>query len=214
MKRTALAVIACSVVGVSTVWAHSGYMTPFNTRYSASTLSARMAAATGSNCNVCHHPTDRADSGNCYKDAIANRINAGRTIAQALADVEALDSDNDGVNNVTEIMMARTDLPGTQVGYSPGLIGATGTDPCGAAGNVTSQRETPLPTGPTCDSVDFNGDGLFPDTQDIADFLTVFGGGACPTGACGDIDFNNDGLFPDTSDITVFLSVFGGGVCE
>jgi hypothetical protein len=67
--------------------------------------------------------------------------------------------------------------------------------------------------GPTCDSVDFNGDGLFPDTQDINDFLTVFGGGACPTGTCGDIDFNNDGLFPDTTDITALLSVFAGGAC-
>ncbi len=64
-----------------------------------------------------------------------------------------------------------------------------------------------------CDAVDFNGDGLFPDTQDIADFLTVFGGGACPTGACGDIDFNNDGLFPDTDDVGSLLRVFAGGAC-
>jgi hypothetical protein len=67
--------------------------------------------------------------------------------------------------------------------------------------------------GAACDSVDFNTDGLFPDTQDIADFLTVFGGGACPTGTCGDIDFNNDGLFPDTEDIAAMLRVFAGGPC-
>ena len=37
--------------------------------------------------------------------------------------------------------------------------------------------DTPVaPT--TCDTIDFNGDTLFPDTQDIADFLTVFAGGA------------------------------------
>lgn len=64
-----------------------------------------------------------------------------------------------------------------------------------------------------CDSIDFNGDGLFPDTQDIDDFLLVFGGGGCPTGTCGDIDYNNDGLFPDTLDIDALLSVFGGGPC-
>ncbi|HEX2837532.1 MAG TPA: hypothetical protein VHN77_05345, partial [Phycisphaerales bacterium] len=66
-----------------------------------------------------------------------------------------------------------------------------------------------------CDEIDFNGDGLFPDTQDITDFLVVFGGGECPTGAglCGDIDFNNDGLFPDTTDIGSLLSVFSGGAC-
>lgn len=68
--------------------------------------------------------------------------------------------------------------------------------------------------GGSCDSIDFNGDTLFPDVQDITDFIAVFGGGACPTGACGDIDFNNDGLFPDTDDITALIRVFGGGVCE
>ncbi len=66
---------------------------------------------------------------------------------------------------------------------------------------------------PACDPIDFNGDTLFPDTQDIADFITVFGGGPCPTAACGDIDFNNDSLFPDTADIHSLLSVFSGGPC-
>ncbi|MFO0832451.1 MAG: trypsin-like peptidase domain-containing protein [Phycisphaerales bacterium] len=64
-----------------------------------------------------------------------------------------------------------------------------------------------------CDSIDFNGDGLYPDTADIDDFLSVFSGGPCSTGTCGDIDFNNDGLFPDTSDIDSLLSVFSGGPC-
>ncbi|MFO0831250.1 MAG: hypothetical protein U0637_05325 [Phycisphaerales bacterium] len=69
-----------------------------------------------------------------------------------------------------------------------------------------------------CDPVDFNNDSLFPDTQDIADFLLVFAGGTCPTDppngyGCNDIDFNNDDLFPDTQDIAAFLSVFSGGPC-
>ncbi|HYF14866.1 MAG TPA: hypothetical protein VD971_07330, partial [Phycisphaerales bacterium] len=59
----------------------------------------------------------------------------------------------------------------------------------------------------------FNGDGLFPDNQDLQDFLDVFGGGACSTGTCGDLDFNNDGLFPDNLDLEAFFSVFGGGPC-
>ena len=67
--------------------------------------------------------------------------------------------------------------------------------------------------GPVCDPIDFNNDGLFPDTADIEDFLSVFSGGPCSTGTCGDIDFNNDGLFPDTLDIDALLSVFSGGPC-
>jgi hypothetical protein len=66
---------------------------------------------------------------------------------------------------------------------------------------------------PSCDSIDFNGDGIFPDNQDVIDFLEVFGGGPCPTGTCGDIDFNNDGVFPDNADIVTFIEVFGGASC-
>ncbi|MFO0830442.1 MAG: hypothetical protein U0637_01240 [Phycisphaerales bacterium] len=69
-------------------------------------------------------------------------------------------------------------------------------------------------SGPVCDSVDFNNDELFPDTQDIDDFLTVFSGGPCTNDPnCNDVDFNNDGLFPDTLDIDALLSVFSGGPC-
>jgi hypothetical protein len=65
-----------------------------------------------------------------------------------------------------------------------------------------------------CDSVDFNNDGLFPDTLDIDDYLSVFAGGTCTNDPnCGDVDFNNDCLFPDTSDIDALLTVFSGGVC-
>jgi hypothetical protein len=69
-------------------------------------------------------------------------------------------------------------------------------------------------TGPVCDSIDFNNDGLLPDTLDVDDFISVFGGGACSNDPdCNDTDFNNDGLFPDTLDIDSLLSVFSGGGC-
>ncbi len=64
-----------------------------------------------------------------------------------------------------------------------------------------------------CDDIDYNNDGLFPDTADIDDFLSVFSGGSCSTGTCSDIDFNNDCLFPDTTDIDSLLTVFSGGPC-
>ncbi|MFO0830321.1 MAG: GDSL-type esterase/lipase family protein [Phycisphaerales bacterium] len=66
-----------------------------------------------------------------------------------------------------------------------------------------------------CDDLDFNNDGLFPDTSDIDAMLGVFSGGACPSadGWCDTTDFNRDGLFPDTQDIDDFLRVFSGGSC-
>ncbi|HEX2838788.1 MAG TPA: hypothetical protein VHN77_11765 [Phycisphaerales bacterium] len=69
-------------------------------------------------------------------------------------------------------------------------------------------------TGSACDSIDFNRDGFFPDTADLADFLSVMSGGPCSNGPnCGDIDFNNDQLYPDTADIQSLLRVFSGGPC-
>ncbi|HEX2836673.1 MAG TPA: GDSL-type esterase/lipase family protein [Phycisphaerales bacterium] len=66
-----------------------------------------------------------------------------------------------------------------------------------------------------CSDIDFNNDGLFPDTADIDALLAVFSGGPCPApdNWCDAIDFNRDGLFPDTTDIDTFLHVFSGGTC-
>jgi glucose/arabinose dehydrogenase len=65
-----------------------------------------------------------------------------------------------------------------------------------------------------CNDLDFNNDGVTPDTLDIMDFLGVFGGGACSNDPnCDPIDFNNDGVTPDNDDIEDFLRVFGGGEC-
>jgi subtilisin-like proprotein convertase family protein len=61
--------------------------------------------------------------------------------------------------------------------------------------------------GPDCD-LDFNNDGLFPDDQDVVDFVSVLAGASCST--CDDIDFNNDGLFPDDQDLTDFLAAMAG----
>lgn len=74
-------------------------------------------------------------------------------------------------------------------------------------------------TNAQCDSLDFNRDGIWPDTQDIDDFRSVFSGGPCGGQQPGDppcntdIDFDNNGLFPDTADIDAFVRVFSGGPC-
>jgi hypothetical protein len=70
-----------------------------------------------------------------------------------------------------------------------------------------------------CNSIDFNRDGLFPDDQDLVDFLSVLAGGDCRTAppagnGCDAIDFNNDGLFPDDNDLVSYLAVLAGGACR
>ncbi|MFO0830882.1 MAG: M12 family metallo-peptidase [Phycisphaerales bacterium] len=79
---------------------------------------------------------------------------------------------------------------------------------CAASGCVS------VGVNATIASTDFNNDGLFPDTADLDDMLSVFSGGSCSNDPnCGSIDFNGDGLFPDTADIDAFLLVFSGGSC-
>ncbi len=99
-------------------------------------------------------------------------------------------------------------------------------DPSGQGGVAASQVALmPVSCGRSscpsaCDSIDFNGDTIFPDTLDIQDFLSVFAGGVCEGQQAGDvpcnsdIDFNNDTLLPDVADIQTFLAVFSGGQCQ
>jgi len=168
---TTLTVLALS----ATSRAHPSYMTAFTTKYPTSTLPARMASLTGSNCNVCHTPGNTSAQGSCYKDAIVNQLALGNNIATSLTNVALLDSDGDGVANQIEILLARTDLPG-QVGYHPGLKGPTGTGPCNTNPNtaVTNQLETPPPT--TCYA---NCDGVGGLTgNDFQCFLNAYVSGA------------------------------------
>lgn len=127
-----------------TVNAFPTYLMAWQTKYPSSTLDDRMQALTGSDCNVCHHPPSRSDLGNCYRNDIITLLGQGLTIEQALDQLDGEDSDGDGVANGAEINAPRADQPG-EVGYSPGLVGATGTDPCGADPDevVTGELETP-----------------------------------------------------------------------
>jgi T5SS/PEP-CTERM-associated repeat protein len=75
-----------------------------------------------------------------------------------------------------------------------------------------------LPVAPTgCDSVDFNNNGVFPEDQDVVDFIDVLAGGTPSTCnatlGCQDIDFNNNGVFPEDQDVIDFFNVLAGGSC-
>lgn len=64
--------------------------------------------------------------------------------------------------------------------------------------------------------IDFNNNQVFPEEQDIIDFLTVFSGGPCSTPAplgCDNIDINADGVFPDDQDVVDFFFILAGGTC-
>ena len=114
-------------------------------QYPSSTLPARMHSLTGTECHVCHHPPV-AVQGNCYREDIKALLSLGRSPAEAIAELDGEDSDNDGVPNGVEATAPRVDQPG-EIGYNPGLVGATGTDPCSLepAIVVTGELETPPP---------------------------------------------------------------------
>lgn len=69
----------------------------------------------------------------------------------------------------------------------------------------------------SCDSIDFNNNGIFPEDQDVIDLFSVLEGGSCSTAStgcgCNDIDFNNNGIFPEDQDVLDFFAVVAGGSC-
>jgi hypothetical protein len=82
-------------------------------------------------------------------------------------------------------------------------------------GRIGGGLSRPMPaiarwgTRPT--TLDFNNDGVSPDTQDIIDFINVLGGAWCAS--CLDTDFNDDGVSPDMQDFADFVYFFSGGIC-
>ncbi len=114
-------------------------------KYPLSTLPARMQALTDSDCNVCHH-SQPGVLGNCYREDLSDLFALGMSPADAIDQLDTVDSDGDGVPNGVEIMTPRAGEPG-EIGYNPGLVGDTGVDPCGDPPNevVTGVPETPPP---------------------------------------------------------------------
>ncbi len=84
----------------------------------------------------------------------------------------------------------------------------------GAFGASDIKAQNILPSGALgagCDSIDFNENAVFPEDQDVIDYLNVLAGGSCDT--CGDIDFNNNGVYPEDQDVIDFFAVLAGGGC-
>ncbi len=165
-RRTVSILILLATVGVAFVVAlnpatgNPGYLAAFRQRYPASTLpdDYELSPSVGSSCITCHDANVFYGDWNCYRRDLIERLRAGRSITEALADIEMWDSDGDGVNNITEINLAR-DATGLSVGYNPGLIGSHGTDPCltilvgdvpGSTLPGTFRLETPPPPGACC----------------------------------------------------------------
>jgi len=70
---------------------------------------------------------------------------------------------------------------------------------------------------PSCDTIDFNNNGVFPEDQDVVDYFDTLAGGnpsTCDAAlGCQDIDFNNNGVFPEDQDVVDFFNVLAGGNC-
>jgi T5SS/PEP-CTERM-associated repeat protein len=134
--------------------------------------------------------------------ALRNDTPAGET-SVTLAQAQSVNT------SPNPLLVVATDVDQSGVSDLIGISGSSG-------GGRSLDQIVTLPARPLgCADLDFNNDGVFPDNQDIADFIGVFAGGDCPTGAglCDSIDFNADGVFPDTEDLVDFINVFAGGSC-
>ncbi len=84
----------------------------------------------------------------------------------------------------------------------------------GQQDSVVMSLSAPSAPAASCDSIDFNRNNVFPEDQDVVDYLSVLAGGPCPyAGAC-DIDFNNNCVFPEDTDIMTFFDVLAGASCS
>ncbi len=65
----------------------------------------------------------------------------------------------------------------------------------------------------TCDSIDLNRNGVYPEDQDVIDFFTALAGGACGD-ACNpcDLDINNNNVYPEDQDVIDFFLLLAGGL--
>jgi hypothetical protein len=102
-----------------------------------------------------------------------------------------------------------------QLLFNAAAMSDVGTYDCivtrGCATTITAAATLNVSMPIVCDDIDFNNNEVFPEDQDIVDYLDVLAGGSCP--ACNDIDFNNNGVFPEDQDVIDFFNVLAGGTC-
>ncbi len=140
----------------------------------------------------CYTPTDFILPGGTVLTGVTSLRFAPVTGADLLSDVEQM-----------EILDQAPDQPdGIATPLQVGLIEVVTAAPVGT---------------PTCDTIDFNNNGVFPEDQDVVDFFDVLAGGnpaTCDAAlGCQDVDFNNNGVFPEDQDVIDFFNVLAGGAC-
>lgn len=161
---------------VSVAQAYPSYLAAFKNRYPSTTLDTRLS------CTLCHTSESFSNLVNCYKRDLAN-LGGAVSIDTRINALNAVDSDGDGVANGVEATTAR---PGGGVGFSPGLVGTTGTDPCGA--------NTALAVTGVCESAtDSDGDGTINCNDGCPNDPAKTTPGACGCGMA-DVDSDGDGV--------------------
>jgi Immunoglobulin domain len=94
-----------------------------------------------------------------------------------------------------------------------GVLTCVATNGCGSVTTRNIQVATSPCTLP-CGPIDFNGNSVYPEDQDVIDFFNVLAGAACPTNNCYSIDFNGNNVFPEDQDVISFFRVLAGGNCN
>ncbi len=99
----AIAVITVSIVAPHSAEARNPFRRGFFNRYpvAVGTQLDNLPSNAG-HCGVCHFDFAGGGQRNPYGVSLEARLNLGMSISQALADVEAEDSDNDGFSNLVE----------------------------------------------------------------------------------------------------------------
>jgi len=117
MTTVAVGVLALVAAWSAAVEARPTYFQIFTARYGI-TASDRLYA-----CGVCHYKWTGTGARNLFGNAVEQQLYIGKSITQALQDVESGDADGDGFSNVDEIVNFMT-LPGYSCANLTDAIGA------------------------------------------------------------------------------------------
>jgi predicted CXXCH cytochrome family protein len=110
----AMLVLATGLGDPEIAHARNNFYATWDSAYPASISDDNVITGTGTNCAICHSASGGGNPWNAYGWDMRVETKAGSSTAVALANIEGLDSDGDGVSNIDEINA------GTQPGWTNG----------------------------------------------------------------------------------------------
>jgi hypothetical protein len=126
--RTSIGLLALGVLlgSLESAEAYPSYYNSWKSAYPGSMTGSNVLTGTGANCQLCHEQSGGGKTFNGYGWNLRQEINKGKSITQAFAAVEALDSDADPAATSNLAEMTGHSQPGWTAGASNTIYNKNG----------------------------------------------------------------------------------------